>query len=122
MYKKFSKYRDLFYNNQIKKQNENCKENYKSFGIIDTLNQILCIKNEENCPLNNNNNYKGEKKIIGNIILNHKQPCFSTLDKLWKKISSKEAGDGHLKYKKTIKNMENDNKRNEKIGQITYKR
>ena len=30
------------------------------------------------------------------------------LDKLWKKFSSKEAGDGHLKCKKKIENMEND--------------
>jgi membrane protein YdbS with pleckstrin-like domain len=141
-YKKLKTYKELLYDGQIIKQNENCKENYKSCGIIDTLNQILCVKNEENCPLKdiqfgknsdtnsytynsisdisyNNNNYNGDKKIIGHIVLNHGQPCFSVLDKLWKKFSSKEAGDGHLKCKTTIENMEND-ERYEAIGQVTY--
>ena len=143
-YNKIQTYKDLLYNGQIIKQNEICRENYKSCGIIDTLNQILCVKKEENCPLKdihfgqdsdlnsytynssynisyNNNNYEGEKKIIGNIILNNGQPCLSSLEKLWKKFSSKEAGDGHLKCKKTIKNVEND-ERYEDIGQITYKK
>ena len=82
-YKKLKTYKELLYDGQIIKQNENCKENYKSCGIIDTLNQILCVKNEENCPLKDihfgknsdlnsytynafsnisyNNNYNGEK-------------------------------------------------------------
>ena len=137
-------YRDLLYNDQIIKENESCKKYYQSCGIIDTLNQKLCIKDYEKCPLKdihfgqnsdlysysydsiynisyNNDNYKEEKKIIGNIILNHGQPCLSVLEKLWKKFYSKEAGDGHLKCKKKIKNMEND-ERYEDIGQISYKK
>ena len=113
---------------------------------MDSLEQELCIKETENCPLydvgigsapdsenynhissanvyyNNGDYNKANKKIIGRLVLNEGQPCYNATEKLWKKFSSKEAGDGHLKYKKTIKNMENDNKRNEKIGQITYKR
>ena len=142
-YDKSKTYRDLLYNGQIIKENEQCKENYKSCGIIDTLNQILCVKNEENCPLKdihfgqnddltkytydadsdisyNNNNYDGNNKIIGRLILNDGQPCLSDSEKLWKKFVSEEAGDGHLKCKKKLKNVEND-ERYEAAGQITYR-
>ena len=137
-------YRDLLYNDYIIKQNDSCKNGFKNCGIIDTLNQTLCIKEEESCPLydvkigkeeNSNGyiydafsnisyndiNYNGEKKIIGKLILNDGQPCLSLSEKLWKKFSSKEAADGHLKCKFKIDNYENEN-RFEERGQITYKK
>ena len=49
-FKKIS-YRDLLYNGQIIKKGESCPQEYKNCGIIDTLDQQLCIKNSENCPL-----------------------------------------------------------------------
>ena len=30
----------------------NCPENYKPCGILDSSNRILCLKNDEDCPLN----------------------------------------------------------------------
>ncbi len=32
--------------------NSKCKEGYKQCGILDTLNQILCLKENESCPIN----------------------------------------------------------------------
>ena len=31
---------------------ENCEENYKKCGILDTLGNIMCIPKEEKCPIN----------------------------------------------------------------------
>jgi len=31
---------------------ENCKDNYKKCGILNTEGRILCLPNEEDCPLN----------------------------------------------------------------------
>jgi len=43
-------YKKLLYNDQIIKREEKCGNNYpKDCGTIDTLNQHLCIKNDENC-------------------------------------------------------------------------
>ncbi len=50
-YEKKNTYKELLYNNQIIKKSENCKDNYKDCGIIDTLEQKLCIKQDEECPL-----------------------------------------------------------------------
>ena len=45
-------YKELLYNGQIVKNGENCINDYKKdCGIIDTLNQHLCIKDTEKCPL-----------------------------------------------------------------------
>ena len=45
-------YKDLLYNGQIIKDGEKCGNYYqKDCGIIDTLKQHLCIKDEEKCPL-----------------------------------------------------------------------
>ena len=100
-------YKDLLYNGQIIKKDETCEGQYlKDCGIIDTLEQHLCIKNEENCPLYdvgigkksdtinyindyeaniyyNNNNYFNGQKIIGKLILNDGQPCYLLNEKLW---------------------------------------
>jgi hypothetical protein len=139
---KLQTYRDLLYNGQIIKENENCKDNYKSCGIIDTLNQKLCVSNSENCPLKdiyfgqinsigytydpdldisyNNENYEGDEKIIGSLILNDGQPCLSVEEKLWRKFHSDEAGDGHLQCENTLDGIEND-QRYKAVGEVTYK-
>ena len=135
-------YKDLLYNGQIIKKEENCPEAYnKNCGIIDTLEQKLCIKNDENCPLYdvgigippNNEDYEtqgniyynkneynpNDKKIIGKLILNEGQPCYSLNEKLWRKFIPPEVGDGHLKCELEIFNKLND-ERYERKGDITY--
>ena len=45
-------YKDLLYNGQIIKNGAECPKEYnKNCGRIDTLNQELCIKENEKCPL-----------------------------------------------------------------------
>ena len=135
-------YKDLLYNGQIIKKEENCPEKYnKNCGIIDTLEQQLCIKNEENCPLYdvglgtppNNEDYETQgniyynkniynspnKKIIGKLILNEGQPCYRLNEKLWRKFISSEIGEEHLKCELEIFNKLND-ERYERKGDITY--
>ena len=135
-------YKDLLYNGQIIKKEENCPEAYnKICGIIDTLEQQLCIKYEENCPLYdigigiapNNEDYEtqgniyynknaynpNDKKIIEKLILNEGQPCYNLNEKLWRKFIPPEVGDGHLKCELEIFNKLND-ERYERKGDITY--
>jgi hypothetical protein len=71
------------------------------------LEQQLCIKEEENCPLYdvgidqnndtenynydnniyyNNNNFTGNKTIIGKLLLSDGQPCYANKDYLWRKF------------------------------------
>ena len=50
-YKKKS-YKELLYNGQIIKKGEQCPSAYqKNCGRLDTLEQELCIKEDEKCPL-----------------------------------------------------------------------
>ena len=140
-------YRDLLYKNQIIKKEEQCGIDYpKDCGTIDTLEQHLCIRNEESCPLYdvgigkynnsedfkynkgapdsdiyyNNNNYNDtDKKIIGKLILNDGQPCYKINEKLWRKFDSKEAGKTHLKCKIEIFGKSTDDRYINK-GDITY--
>ena len=118
-YEKQKSYRELLYNGQIIKQNENCKQGYKNCGIIDTLKQKLCVSLEDECPLYdvgmkddnenydsdpqyiydstfkiyyNSNNYGDEnKKIIGSLILNEGEPCYNPKEKLWRAFGTKET-------------------------------
>ena len=124
-------YKDLLYNGQILKKEEQCKGDYpQDCGIIDTLDQHLCIGAGENCPLYdvgiigtdeplnkdhytyvteadiyyNDNTYKTtDKKIIGKLILNDGQPCYLLEEKLWREFSSEEAGVEHLSLKFLVK-------------------
>ena len=146
-YEKQKSYRELLYSGQIIKQNENCKQGYKNCGIIDTLNQKLCVLINNECPLYdvgingdnenydsnpdyiydynskiyyNNNNYEAEnKKIIGKLILNEGQPCYNSKEKLWRSFGSKEAKENHLKCELEILGKYSDN-RYEKKGNISY--
>ena len=138
-------YKELLYNGQIIKNGEDCPGDYeKNCGIIDTLEQKLCIKKNEKCPLYDigigdskdavnyhyndkaniyysNDNYSGDKKIIGTLILNDGQPCYDIKEKLWRKFHSREAADGHLKCKYKVLGKLNDD-RYENKGSITYKK
>ena len=146
-YEKQKSYKELLYNGQIIKQNENCKFGYKNCGIIDTLKQKLCILIEDDCPLYdvginddnknyesdpnyiydssskiyyNSNNYEDEnKKIIGNLILNEGEPCYNPKEKLWRAFGTKETRENHLKCKLEIFGKNSDN-RYDKKGDITY--
>ena len=114
-------YKDLLYNGQIIKKGSECPSEYpKNCGKFDTLEQELCIKVNENCPIydlgigkkpddnyiyndesnvyyNNNNYTKENKTIIGKLILNEGQPCYYSLEKLWRKFNPEEAVETHLK-------------------------
>ena len=118
---KFISYKDLLNNGQIIKHGTKCPKKYhKNCGRIDTLNQELCIKGNEKCPLydigiglppdstnyiynkdsniyyNNDNYNKTNKTIIGKLILNDGQPCYQSSEKLWRQFSSSERKKTHL--------------------------
>ena len=76
---KYISYKDLLYNGQIIKKGETCPQQYENnCGIIDTLEQKLCIKNGDKCPLydvgigqnSDTSNYKSETQ--GNVYYNNK--------------------------------------------------
>ena len=115
-------YKELLYNGQIiKKGKEYPSEYKKNCGRIDTLEQELCIKENEKCPLYdigigsvsdldnyhisedskiyyNKDNYNYHNKtIIGRLILSDGQPCLNASEKLWKSYSSDEGFETNLK-------------------------
>ena len=139
-------YKDLLYNGQIIKQGTECPKEYnKNCGRIDTLNQELCIKENEKCPLydigiglppddtnyiynNNSNVYYNKdnynvpnKIIIGRLILNDGQPCYNSTEKLWKSFSYSEVDETHLNCTIKVFDKNNDDRFLEK-GNITYKK
>ena len=142
-------YKDLLYNGQIKKYGELCQGTYPNdCGIIDTLDQHLCIKDGEKCPLYdvgiknvdepiNNNIYEyvedadiyynndaynlEDKKIIGKLILNDGRPCYRLNEILWRKFISEEVDEEHLECELEVFGVTTDN-RYKKKGDITYKK
>ena len=48
-------YKDFLKLNQIIPKAANCQNDYKSCGIIDTLDRKLCVENSYNCPINSLN-------------------------------------------------------------------
>ena len=82
------------------KESDNCPSKHKKCGKIDTLNNILCVQESENCPLNYyefridgknvrietaNNNPNGKiytnfKVVEGSLCINHSQKEFSEWD------------------------------------------
>ena len=138
-------YRDLLNNGQIIKKGGECPTEYnKKCGKIDTLEQELCIKNIESCPLYDvglglqsdldNYNYnedsktyytkenynKDDKAIIGRLILSDGIPCYNSSEKLWKKFDSEEYSDSNLNCHLEIFGKTNDD-RFEIRGNISYK-
>ena len=146
-YEYHNSYKELLYNGQIIKKNEQCKFGYKNCGIIDTLEQELCIPQNENCPLidvgiglendihKNDPNYIFDdvsniyynkedynienKKIIGKIILNDGQPCYNSNQQLWRKFIDEEIDDEILKCSITIFGKSQDDRFINK-GNINY--
>ena len=139
-------YIDLLNNGQIIKKDEECPSEYKkNCGRLDTLEQKLCIKENENCPLydagigsapdyenynyiysssvyyNNENYHKSNQKIIGRLILNDGQPCYNATEKLWRQLSSREGFSTNLKCHMEIFGKYTDD-RYEERGVISYKR
>ena len=139
-------YKDLLYNGQIIKKGKECPSEFKkNCGRIDTLEQELCIKENEKCPLydvglgeqtdldnyifneesnvyyNNDNYNKDDKKIIGRLILNDGQPCYNSSEKLWRQFNSIEAADTHLQCEIEVFGKYTDD-RFEQKGNITYKK
>ena len=139
-------YRDLLNNGQIIKNGSKCPSEFnKNCGRLDTLEQELCIKENEACPLydigignksddenyiydeksniyyNNENYNKKNKTIIGRLILNDGQPCYNSLEKLWIKFNKEEAVETHLKCDMEVFGQYNDD-RYENKGNISYKK
>ena len=46
-------YKDLMKSNQILPKDSECPSNFKSCGIIDTLENIFCVLENETCPIKN---------------------------------------------------------------------
>ena len=142
-------YIELLYNGQIISKNEKCRIGYKNCGIIDTLEQQLCIPENDNCPLydigigeendihknnkdyifhkeskiyyNNENYNEPNKKIIGKLILNDGQPCYNPNKKLWKKFFDNEVEYSHTKCELEIFGKSTDDRYIER-GEINYYR
>ena len=140
-------YRELLYNDQIRKEEEPYNGDYTyDCGIVDTLNQHLYIKVGEKCPIYDagigrpndltNYNYIGDsfnlyynnddyynnmpnKKIIGKLILNDGQPCYKLNETLWRIFDPKEAGEEHLECELEIFGKINDDRFKHR-GDITY--
>ena len=140
-------YLDLLRNGQIIKNGTQCPEGYKKkCGRIDTLNQELCIKENEKCPLfdvgkgnppdTDNYEYDGDsdvyyskenfnvanKTILAQFLLNDGQPCYHSNETLWKSFSSSETVPSYLKCSKIEVFGKKYDDRFKKTGQITYKR
>ena len=144
-YQKKKSYKELLYNNQIIKKNEECPLGYKNCGIIDTLEQKLCMPQGEECPLYdlglaednnvdpnfyiyidsakvyyNKNTYDDiNKKIIGKIIFSEKEPCYKIEEKLWRSFIEEEVEKSHLECELEILGRKTD-ERYQKKGYISY--
>ena len=144
---KFISYKDLLNNGQIIKNGTECPKEYnKTCGRIDTLNQELCIKESERCPLydvgigeppdstnyiynNDSNVYYNKdnynitnKTIIGKLILNDGQPCYQSTEKLWKKFDPSETDEAHLNCTNIQIYEKGSDDRFAQKGEITYKK
>lgn len=117
---------------------ENCKDSYKKCGILNTEGRILCLPNDEDCPLNDfaisdiddDPNYPGyqkyladtskyfyytntktDKPIIVDFKLSYGFPCISTEEKSWISVYENEKEKGDDIQCKTSVNGENRDKR-----------
>ena len=98
--KRYSKtYRELLKSNQIISIDKKCPLNYKSCGIIDTLERQLCFKKDEECPITieyiNNleqdlffgsdyfPNNIANSQILSFFKINQYIPCMNPAEKNW---------------------------------------
>ena len=144
---KYISYIDLLNNGQIIKQGTECPKEYnKNCGKVDTLNQELCIKEDEKCPLydvgigtppiydkyihhkgsniyyNKDNYDEPNKTIIGKLILNDGQPCYQPSEKLWRSFAVIESEQTHLYCENIQINGSGSDNRFEEKGNISYKK
>jgi len=86
-------YIDLMKSNQILPKDKECPKNYIKCGIIDTLENILCIPNNETCPIklndiiniNNEINSTIDDQILSIFKLNENiTPCIDPAEKTWR--------------------------------------
>ena len=137
----YKSYKDLLYNGHI--ISRTCPDEFSNdCGIIDTLNQHLCIERDNDCPLYevglgqisdtryvyneeakiyySNNNDETNKKIIGKLILNDGQPCYKISEKLWRSFDDEEAIEEHLECELEIFGKTIDDRFDDK-GEISYR-
>ena len=84
-------YLSLLQGDNIKSKNEECLQDYKLCGIVDTLDNKLCVKNEDNCPLTINeiNNFTllsdNDNDILSIFRLDQNRdfPCMHPNEKKW---------------------------------------
>jgi len=87
-------YIGLMKSKQILPKGNKCPYNFKLCGIIDTLENILCVPENEKCPItindiepnsNNEGNSTINKKILSTFKLNENiTPCINPAEKTWK--------------------------------------
>ena len=99
--KYYRTYKELLKSKQIISKNKECPLNYKSCGIIDTLERQLCFMNGEDCPItieyfrnmNSNSNlilkdkpFKtlNNSQIISLIKIHEYTPCINPSEKNWR--------------------------------------
>ena len=100
-------YKDLLISDQVIEKDQNCPQNYKSCGKIDTLDRKFCVKMEEPCPINKidieNNKYDSNENFFylssnykfyysnndtdGQILsifkLSQNYPCINPAERYW---------------------------------------
>ena len=82
-------YLNLLKDNNIISKDKGCPNNYKLCGTIDTLDNQLCVKNEENCPLTSNEIHNlsllndDNNEILSIFKLDQKYPCMNSNHKNW---------------------------------------
>ena len=134
--KNLYKYRNKYFN--IKRENlytfqknlivpsyKPCPKGKKKCGILDSLDNILCLNESEKCPINDiiiNNNEKmdgynsfelnegkyfhftnrlTDKHIISDLSVFFQQPCPYSQDNFWEKFFKNENDEGSLDCKKS---------------------
>ena len=89
-------YRDFMKSNQILSKGSECPKNFKSCGIVDTLENIFCVPKNEKCPITIDNliNTNNERKINNytQILSIFKldeniNPCIDPAEKTWRSNS-----------------------------------
>ena len=79
-------YIDYLNNNDIISKDKECPTNYKSCGIIDTLERKLCVKNGNNCPIKKadiENKNSTSNQILSLFRLRPSYPCMNPNEKNW---------------------------------------
>ena len=117
-------YINILYSNNIIGKNQKCPDGKKPCGKIDSLDNILCLNKDEECPINNiifddkpnlkeyntvklafNNSYyhfnnkETNKKIISDLFIFQDEPCYDSQEYNWIKFNVLEKGDNRTECK-----------------------